>query len=335
MPIKKILLLDIENIHKTESELLKLLKTYHHVYLVYAKSPVMLSLDALMKLSPFVMENRLIVMKMPKIGKDAADFGLAFIAGQLSMRFDKKDVLFDVMSNDHALEYIVDLLKMMGFQATQSKTLVDPKIEKTSSIKVVLPTLDELQTKPHLQRVKQYCDYLKKCQQNKPSKITALQNSVKAFFKFESDHTVNDLINLFKKSNILTQQAQSIEYCMATLDAWASIDLKLLKPHVAEPALTQENSHKNQSNGLVELPKDSTQKIIVSPKELEAIRLRLAQRLNVASHLRPKYLAGFTLLLQQKFPHLPVDDLLSQLADQAWITIDQRTIHYSPRLLMP
>ena len=42
--MRKVLLLDIENIHKTEKELLHLLKTYACVYLVYAKSPVTLSL---------------------------------------------------------------------------------------------------------------------------------------------------------------------------------------------------------------------------------------------------------------------------------------------------
>ena len=36
--------------------------------------------------------------------------------------------------------------------------------------------------------------------------------------------------------------------------------------------------------------------------DLENIRLTLARRLNVAAHLRPKYVAGFTLLLKQNFP---------------------------------
>ena len=36
------------------------------------------------------MEKKLVVIKMPKIGKDAADFGLAFLAGQLSIQMDKK-----------------------------------------------------------------------------------------------------------------------------------------------------------------------------------------------------------------------------------------------------
>ena len=43
--MKKILLLDIENVHKSENELLKYLSHYHFIYLVYAKSPVNLEVD--------------------------------------------------------------------------------------------------------------------------------------------------------------------------------------------------------------------------------------------------------------------------------------------------
>ena len=78
--MKKVLLLDIENLHKSEKELLKYLSEYQFVYLVYAKSPINLSLDGLQMLSDFVSKKKLVLIKMPKIGPDAADFGLAFLA---------------------------------------------------------------------------------------------------------------------------------------------------------------------------------------------------------------------------------------------------------------
>lgn len=115
--MKKILLLDIENLHKTEKELLKYLSQYQFIYLVYAKSPVNFSLDGLVKLAPFVMNGKLKILKMPKLGKDAADFGSAFIAGQLSVQMQAKEYCFDVMSNDHSMEYVVDLLKLAKFEA--------------------------------------------------------------------------------------------------------------------------------------------------------------------------------------------------------------------------
>lgn len=119
--MKKILLLDIENLHKNENELLGYLSKYHVVYLVYAKSPVNISLDGLVKLSAFVVNGKLKVLKMPKVGKDAADFGLTFIAGQLSTQLKAEEFKFEIMSNDKKFEYIVDLLKALNFDAHQVK----------------------------------------------------------------------------------------------------------------------------------------------------------------------------------------------------------------------
>ena len=67
--MKKVLLLDIENLHKSEKELLKYLSEYQFVYLVYAKSPINLSLDGLQMLSDFVSKKKLVLIKMPKIYK--------------------------------------------------------------------------------------------------------------------------------------------------------------------------------------------------------------------------------------------------------------------------
>ena len=128
--MKKILLLDIENLQKTEKELLKYLSQYQYVYLVYAKSPVNFSLDGLVQLAPFVMNGKLKVLKMPRVGKDAADFGLAFIAGQLATQVSAKEYSFEVMSNDHSMEYVIDRLKIAKFEAKiiHEKPLVPPHV---------------------------------------------------------------------------------------------------------------------------------------------------------------------------------------------------------------
>ena len=176
--MKKILLLDIENIHKTEKELLQLLKIYTCVYLVYAKSPVALSLDALIQLSPFVMEKKLVVIKMPKIAPDAADFGLAFLAGQLSTQMEPQNTIFEVMSNDKKLEYIVDLLKVMGFKAFQNKIIPDfktviDKPKENLSLVMGRSTSHTLKLQ-HLMKI-----FLKL--KNMPSTEKALLNGVKSW----------------------------------------------------------------------------------------------------------------------------------------------------------
>ena len=75
-------------------------------------------------------QGKLKVLKMPKIGKDAADFGLCFIAGQLSTQYKSSEVCFEIMSNDFSMEYVADLLKIAKFQAKviSAKPLVNPNI---------------------------------------------------------------------------------------------------------------------------------------------------------------------------------------------------------------
>ena len=190
--MKKILLVDIENIQKTEKELLKYLSQYQYVYLVYAKSPVSFSLDGLVQLSPFVMNGKLKVLKMPKVGKDAADFGLAFIAGQLSTQVSAKEYLFEVMSNDHSMEYVIELLKIAKFDAKviHEKPLVSPHV--INEVKAEI-NVDQL--------VYQYCEYLNK-QSSRPAKLETLLNSLKAILKV-NDEVSKVLVEFLKKHKIL------------------------------------------------------------------------------------------------------------------------------------
>ncbi|WP_257223141.1 MULTISPECIES: PIN domain-containing protein, partial [unclassified Acinetobacter] len=199
--MKKILLLDIENLHKTENELLTYLKQYSSIYLVYAKSPISFSLDGLVKLSPFIMNGKLKVLKMPKIGKDAADFGLTFIAGQLSTQVSAKEFSFDVMSNDHSMGYVVDLLKIAKFEAKiiHEKPLVSVHV------------INEVKAEQNVgELIFQYCEYLTK-NAARPAKLESLLNSLKAILKV-SDDVAKVLVELLKKHKIIRLDNSKIFY---------------------------------------------------------------------------------------------------------------------------
>lgn len=330
--MKKILLLDIENLHKTENKLFQLLKSYAFVYLVYAKSPMILSLDGLQSLADFISKKKLVLIKMPKIGPDAADFGLAFLAGQLSIQMDKINTEFDVMSNDKKFEYIVDLLKIMGFKAqqikreyisnsngnkldianidmqkTESKHLLNalqlllknqPKqfnslnnalkswmknsganikqtiellkqyqfiqiknqnvsyelarmkealsVQMNETIKtlvVQLPTVEEIQQKPHLQRIKQYCDYLIKIQKGRPAKVESLINSIQAILRLDQEQFLQDFLNILIKQKIVFKINTKVTYNDSLIEAWSSIDIICLaEPENIINVLEQPNS---------------------------------------------------------------------------------------------
>lgn len=215
--MKKILLLDIENLQKTEKDLLKYLAGYQAVYLVYAKSPVSFSLDALVKLSPFIMNGKLKVLKMPKVAQNAADFGWAFIAGQLSIQV-KKDVAFDIMSNDHAMQYIVDLLKMAKFNAQ----IIQQKLEPTSQLKRIKVKSKKLVLSWHdEQQIQHYCRYLLKIKHNKPSKMNSLKNTIKAVLKLEKEHDVDKVLLLLADLNIIQTDHKPFIFAMKHIQHWA------------------------------------------------------------------------------------------------------------------
>lgn len=207
--MKKILLLDIENSHKTENELKQYLLHYQYVYLVYAKSPVCLSLDGLVALAPFVINEKLKIFKMPKIGKDSADFGLTFIAGQLSTQVKADEYSFDIMSNDKKFEYIVDLLTNLNFKAVQIKREVVPnKVVESEKVTEKISKKDQEQ----LFRV---ITLLKK---NSPKKLTGLHNCLKSWQKIATNE-VKAQIELLKKYQLIRIENETVKYSLGHLDS--------------------------------------------------------------------------------------------------------------------
>jgi len=313
--MQNILLLDIENQPKKVRELNFLLKQYSQVILVYANSHLNIALDDLMELSLAIQDKRLLIIKMPKTGANSADFGLTFIAGRLSAQLDKGSSI-DVMSNDAAMSYAVELLEQVGIQSAQLKqqltepkkmvevavttietkinplqvTFVDDTIHKAvqlllknqpkkskSLLKSLMSwcslnqqqaedmlldlqklqmvsikqnkleyhqkqmkkflqvngtkavsdddkmTMAYIKERPHLMHIKQYCDYLSKVNNNKPSKLETLSNSIKAALKFENQAQITHMLNLLKKYQIVQIQENKPVYLQNNIDLWAML----------------------------------------------------------------------------------------------------------------
>ena len=200
--MERILLLDIENLPQSETELLTLFETYAFIYLVYAKSPISLSLDGLSALAPFIAQKRLVLLKMPKLGPDAADFGLAFLAGQLSVQKSVQTALFDVMSNDKKFEYIVDLLKASGFQAEQKKKQITPPVvPKTSQT-----SFDLNQTE-----YRSLTKALNILLRNQPKQLQALENGLKSWLNM-SVKDVHQVLQQLKQHEFVLAEQQTLHY---------------------------------------------------------------------------------------------------------------------------
>ncbi|MDD2944333.1 MAG: PIN domain-containing protein [Acinetobacter sp.] len=118
MQQNKYVLIDIENIHVSIDQLYKLLDQTRKVFIVFAHSPRMFDLNTYADLLKYIKKDKLDIIKMCKVGKNSADFGLSFIAGRLSASMDINDSV-DIISNDAMLINIVGLLNDYGFNAVQ------------------------------------------------------------------------------------------------------------------------------------------------------------------------------------------------------------------------
>lgn len=226
--MKKILLLDIENQPKKLKELTNLLIEYSQVILVYANANLSVALDELNVLSKAIQEERLLLIKMPKVGSNSADFGLTFIAGRLSATVQQGDCV-DVMSNDKQMSYAVELLQQLGVESTQLKEAI-PLVKVTQEKDVLVTradlyesngiTREYIAVRPHLLRLQQYCQYLAKIKNNRPAKQESLENSLKSVLKFEQDAQIKVMLNLLKKHKLIMLDNKKVTYVDAAIDFW-------------------------------------------------------------------------------------------------------------------
>lgn len=441
--MQKILLLDIENCPHSSERLLAQLKQYAQVCLVYAKSNMSLSLDDLVQFEPYLRDQRLKLLKMPTVGKDSADFGLAFLAGRLSQYHNPSEAAFDVFSNDRAIGYIVELLQQFGFNAVHLKSEVVVPVappsntaqielpikknkEKTETIptfkieqhlqklaevlvknqpktttalcngirawlkiehqqanalmlfmqqqKIIqiqnktvayqkqklkqiihcpttdiptlslirsdvskeIPALTEIQSKLHLIHVRQYCEYLQK-QQGKPATQKALIRSLAAVLKIESENLLKNRFKLLKNYGILmVLEDEKLVYDHQVITKW----VEQSGFHCTHLPIQQDTKHslsvENHLSDIQQIQSEEKKQLRLSSHfmthEQEIIQT-LRDRLNLSHGLKPKYIAGFSVLLEQLFPQLPLETSLSILEKNELIQINNRKVTYSPVLL--
>lgn len=111
-----ILLIDLENCQGHVDCLMDDLNQYSKVILCYAKTSARVPLDWLLSLSEVIQQSKLEIVKMAQVGKDSADFGLSFLAGRLSVQLLEPSH-FVILSDDKALDYVVQLLTTYGHTA--------------------------------------------------------------------------------------------------------------------------------------------------------------------------------------------------------------------------
>ena len=224
----KVLLIDLENCPSQINELLENLENYSQVVICYAQSGAKIPIDWILPLTKVLDDESLKIVKMTTVGKNAADFGIAFLAGVLMEKFSKK-THFDIVSNDTDLDFVIDLLKLHKRSAKRIGKPVKDKVETIKliqevksqeiiKVEAIKPTQDiKVITKPNTTSLLQtYCSHLAK--HPKPAKKTTLLNSIKS--KFQNNIVPEELLAELVKIGVITINNEKISYNLQKINAF-------------------------------------------------------------------------------------------------------------------
>lgn len=199
----RVLLIDIENGIGHIQSRIKDLKVYQKVIVCYAHDGVKIPLDWLVPLSEVLQSGQLELIKMPQVAKNAADFGLYFIAGMLAERF-KQPTAFTILSNDTDLDYLLQLLQRYQHQAErisltpikESAPIVQPPPKLVAPVKPVATVVVNMEsqlgqpvatpaktTEAQKQFIYRYCQRLSQLAKTAkpPANKQALLKSIRSF----------------------------------------------------------------------------------------------------------------------------------------------------------
>ncbi|EIJ42098.1 Protein of unknown function DUF88 [Beggiatoa alba B18LD] len=178
--IQKILLIDIDNCPSEINNIIGNSKIYSRIVICYGGQVPKVSLNLLCAFADMMNEKKLEIIGMQKKGKNAADFGLCFLAGRLSQQITQAE--FIILSNDTDLDHAVNLLQTVGhsaqrigtMQENQTVTEISPLKHESKSITNEIIELAQDYYQHHLNAT------IKKSQA-RPAKKETLLNSIRAF----------------------------------------------------------------------------------------------------------------------------------------------------------
>lgn len=168
----QVLLIDLENCPAQINNLLHDLEKFSRVVICYAHSGAKVPVDWLMPLTTTINAGKLQIFKMPNGGKNAADFGICFIAGMLMQQLPEH-TQFTIISEDADLDHVINLLLSNGRVATRINIKKDDKPVSIENHSLSNP-------------IKDYCKLLIINSKNRPAKQETLINSIKAYCKNDS-----------------------------------------------------------------------------------------------------------------------------------------------------
>lgn len=210
---ERILLIDLENCPGQIYKLMNDLQQYSQVVVCYAQSGAKIPLDWLMSLNPLINDNRLRIVKMPCVGKNAADFGITFWAGVLMAQLPVSSH-FTIVSNDTDLDYVINLLVSQQRTAERIGAAKEATLQQAEGNGQNVSVQDRA--------IQEYCLHLHNHNKSRPAKKETLLNNMKSKFKSPGIDTERIFDQLCKLSAIFLKDGNKIGYNEKTIEHLAN-----------------------------------------------------------------------------------------------------------------
>lgn len=181
--LSRVMLIDLENCPKQLQNLPEDINSYSRVVICHAHANAKIPLNWITVLAEAITAGRLRIQQMEKGGKNAADFGICFLAGALMQELPG-DTHFVIVSDDKDLDHAVHLLQAHQRSAERMGVAEQAGNSNGSPSSPVEPDAED-------EMIASYCEYLQVQAKAKarPTKASTLQNSIKSKFKLEQRET--------------------------------------------------------------------------------------------------------------------------------------------------
>ncbi|MBV0933816.1 PIN domain-containing protein [Marinobacterium weihaiense] len=179
--VSKVMLIDLENCPKQLQNLPEDINIYSRVVICHAHANAKIPLNWITLLAEAITAGRLKIQQMEKGGKNAADFGICFLAGALMQEL-AADTHFVIVSDDKDLDHAVHLLQAHQRSAERIGLAEQADSGAQAQLSEALP-------KTEASMIATYSEYLRTNVKARPAKAATLQNSIKSRFRISQQMT--------------------------------------------------------------------------------------------------------------------------------------------------
>ncbi len=227
----EILLIDLENCPSQVSGLLDQLDRYASVVICYALSGAKVPLDWLPALSQALHNQKLRIIHMHRLGKNAADFGISFFAGMLMQQMPA-GAQFTIVSNDTDLDHVVHLLQDQGRQAqrmgspakpstTSTTPFAEPDTSAATSAAAATTTITTATSKS-TPTLGTFCARLIAHPNNRPGKPETLRNALRAHAQ-QSESLAGHMFQELQREGAIRVEGTQLSYVDRRLAGLAAL----------------------------------------------------------------------------------------------------------------